>query len=119
MRMCMGIENPRPSLYAAIEALKDAYYMRKNVRRVIAERERICSKLNELAVQAYQSFTNFLLVKADIPDVAGKFKDIGILISDLSNQLPSGFIRVSIGSREENEAFITGYMRIREAYDRR
>ena len=109
---------PRPSLYAAIEALKDAYYMRKNVHRVIVERERIYSKLNELAVQAYQSFTNFLLVRADIPDVVGKFKDIGILISDLSNQLPSGFIRVSIGSRKENEAFITGYMRIREAYDR-
>ena len=48
-----------------------------------------------------------------------KFKDIGILISDLSDRLSSGFIRVSIGTREENEAFITGYMRIREAYDRR
>ena len=60
--------------------------------------------------------TNFLLLKADFPDIVDKLADIGILISDLSNQLPAGFIRVSIGYREENNAFITGYMKIREIY---
>ena len=107
---------PRPSLYAAIEALNNTDYMRKNVGRVIAERERVRSTLHEFAVQVYQSATNFLLVKTDIPDIARRFGDIGILISDLSNQLSSGFIRVSIGTPRENDAFISGYMKIRETY---
>ena len=108
---------PRPSLYAAIQALKNPDYMRRNVSRVVAERERIWNVLNDnLAFQVYKSMTNFLLLKTDIPDIVGKLADIGILISDLSNQLSSGFIRVSIGNREENDAFITGYMKIREIY---
>ncbi len=108
---------PRPSLYAAIQALKNSDYMRRNVCRVIAERERVWNVLNDnLTVQVYKSMTNFLLLKTDIPDIVGKLADIGILISDLSNQLSSGFIRVSIGNREDNDAFITGYMKICETY---
>lgn len=108
---------PQPSLYAAIEALNNPDYMRRNVHRVIEERKRVWRTLNELGVHAYQSTTNFLLVKTEIPDVVIRFREIGILISDLSNQLSSGFIRVSIGTHEENDAFITGYMKIREACD--
>ena len=109
---------PRPSLYAAIEALKNPDYTERNVGRVIAERERIWRRLDELGVQVYESAANFLLVRADIPDIVGKFADIGILISDLSNQLAPGFMRVTIGTCEENDAFIDGYMKIREAYSR-
>lgn len=108
---------PRPGLYAAIQALKNPDYMMRNVSRVIAEKERVWNALNDnLAVQVYKSMTNFLLLKTDIPDMVGKLADIGILISDLSNQLSSGFIRVSIGNREDNDAFIAGYMKIREIY---
>ena len=108
---------PRPSLCAAIQALKDPDYMRKNVCQIIAERERVWSALNDnLAVQVYKSMGNFLLLSTDIPDMVGKLADIGILISDLSNQLPLGFIRVSIGNREDNDAFITGYTKIRDVY---
>jgi len=42
--------------------------------------------------------------------------DMGIQILDLSNQLSPGFIRVSIGTSEENDAFIKGYAKIRETY---
>jgi histidinol-phosphate aminotransferase len=108
---------PRPSLCAAIQAMKNPDDMRGNVRRVISERERIWKVLNDnLAVNVYKSRTNFLLLKTDIPDMVGKLANIGILISDLSNQLPLGFIRVSIGNREDNDAFITGYTKIRDVY---
>jgi histidinol-phosphate aminotransferase len=108
---------PRPGLYAAIQALKNPDYMMSNVSRVIAERERVWNALHDnVAVQVYKSMTNFLLLKTDIPDMVGKLADIGILISDLSNQLSSGFIRVSIGNREDNDAFIAGYMKIHEKY---
>jgi histidinol-phosphate aminotransferase len=85
--------------------------MRRNVGRVIAERERVWNTLNESAIQVYQSTTNFLLAKTDIPDLVRKLDDVGIQILDLSNQLSPGFIRVSIGTPEENDAFIKGYMK--------
>jgi histidinol-phosphate/aromatic aminotransferase/cobyric acid decarboxylase-like protein len=46
-----------------------------------------------------------------------KLRDTGILIHDLSNQLPSGFIRISTGTHEENDAFIPEYKKICKAYD--
>jgi histidinol-phosphate aminotransferase len=106
---------PQSSLYAAMEALENPGYMRRNVQRVIEERERVWRTLNELGAHVHQSTTNFLLVRTEIPDAVSEFREIGILVSDLSSQLPSGFIRVSIGTREENDAFISGYMRIRES----
>jgi histidinol-phosphate aminotransferase len=108
---------PRSSLYAAIEALNNSGYMGRNVRRVVEERERVWRALNGSGVRVCPSSTNFLLVKTEIPDIVRRFRDIGVLITDLSNQLPPGFVRVSIGTREENDAFITGYMKIREARD--
>ena len=52
--------------------------MRRNVGRVIAEKERVCNTLKELAIQVYPSSTNFLLAKTDIPDMVRKLDDIGI-----------------------------------------
>jgi histidinol-phosphate/aromatic aminotransferase/cobyric acid decarboxylase-like protein len=63
-------------------------------------------------MHVYPSTTNFLLAKADIPDLSRKLDDIGIQILDLSNQLAPGFIRVSIGTRDENNAFIQGYLMV-------
>ena len=102
---------PRAGLFAAIAALQNPAYMRRNVGRVIAERERVWNTLNESAIQVFQSTTNFLLAKTDIPDLVRKLDDVGIQILDLSNQLSPGFIRVSIGTPEENDAFIKGYMK--------
>jgi len=107
---------PQPSLYAAIEALNHPHYVRTNVQRVVEERERVWRTLNELAARVWQSSTNFLLVKTEIPEIAERLSDIGVLVQDLSNQLPSGFVRVSIGTGEENDAFIAGYVKIRETY---
>jgi histidinol-phosphate aminotransferase len=105
---------PRASLFAAIAALQNPAYMKRNVCRVIAEKERVWKTLNELAIQAYQSATNFLLIKTEILDLVRKFNDMGIQILDLSDQLAPGFIRVSIGTRYENDAFVKGCTKISE-----
>jgi histidinol-phosphate aminotransferase len=102
----------QPSLSAAIEALEHSEYMKDNVRRTIAERERLRQSLSESGSCVYPSSTNFLLIKSDIPDVVKRLQEHDILVSDLSNQLPLGFARVSIGTREENDTF---FVRYREA----
>ena len=106
---------PQPSLYAAMEALRQPDYMRENVHRVIEERERLWQMLDELGVRVHPSRTNFLLARAETPDLVIWLRDAGVLVSDVSNQLPSGFFRVSIGTPEENDAFVGALaQRIRE-----
>jgi histidinol-phosphate aminotransferase len=105
---------PQPSLYAALEALRNPVYMRKNVRQIIEERERLRETLDELGARIYPSSTNFLLVRTRVPDMAKRLEDVGVLVSDVSNQLPPGFIRVSVGAREDNNAFLAAFMEIRE-----
>jgi histidinol-phosphate aminotransferase len=97
---------PRPSLCAAIEALKRPEEMRENVRRVVGERERLQRALDELGVHVYPSSTNFLLVRTYLPDLVAHLGDKGVLVADVSNQLPAGFFRVSVGTPGENDAFV-------------
>ena len=105
---------PQSSLHTAIEALSSTEYMEKNVRLITEERERLYKKIKDLGTSVYSSSANFLLIKTEIPEIAVKLKSMGILVSDLSSQLAPGSIRVSVGVREENNAFINGYSKILE-----
>jgi len=107
---------PQSSLCAAIAALNHPDYMRRSVQEIIAERERVRRALEERGEQVYASAANFLLLKTAVPDMARELGAVGVLVSDLSHQLPAGFLRVSIGTRKENDAFIAGYMKIRRAF---
>jgi histidinol-phosphate aminotransferase len=103
---------PQCSLYAATEALNDLSYVRRNVRRVIEERKRVLRKLDKLGAHVYSSDTNFVLTNMGLSDAARQFRDLGVLVSDLSTQLPPGFIRVSVGTHEENNVFLDSCMKI-------
>ena len=91
--------------------------MRKNVRRIVEERERLWQVLDELGIQACPSSTNFLLVRAEVPDAVTRLRDVGVLVADVSNQLPPGFFRVSIGTPEENDAYLARYLELRRTHD--
>jgi histidinol-phosphate/aromatic aminotransferase/cobyric acid decarboxylase-like protein len=103
--------------YAAVEALKNPDYARKNIDRILQEKGRVRKSLDQLGVAVYDSSTNFLLVKAEVPDIARRLEEANVLVSDLSNQLPPGFIRISIGSKKENDTFIDRYNEISKAYE--
>ncbi|MCD6284865.1 MAG: hypothetical protein J7M39_03005, partial [Anaerolineae bacterium] len=60
----------------------------------------------------YPSNANFLLVKAQVPDMAQRLRELDVWVSDMSNQLPLGYIRVSVSTREENKIFVTRYNQI-------
>jgi len=109
---------PQSSLHAAVEALNCTEYVRKNVRLISEEREILQKKIEDLGTSVSSSSTNFLLIKTEIPDVSARLRNIGVLVSDVSSQLAPGSIRISVGTREENDAFINGYSKIlEEAYE--
>ena len=96
----------RPSIYAAIEALKNIDYMQKNITIIIKERERIRKTLEKLGVKTYPSKTNFFLIKTGIYDLVDKLREKGVRVLDLSSIWLKGFIRVSVGTPEENDFFL-------------
>jgi len=103
---------PQTSLYAATEALQNSDYMRRNVSRIVRERERLWQALRTSGACVYPSNANFLLVKAQVPDMAQRLRELDVWVSDMSNQLPLGYIRVSVSTREENKIFVTRYNQI-------
>ena len=100
---------PQSSLHAAIEALENPGYVRETVRQLVEERERLREALEHEGARVTPSCTNFLLVRTGVPDIARRLRDAGVLVSDLSSQLPDGFIRVSVGTRQENDAFLVAF----------
>jgi len=74
-------------------------YVRKVVRYIVMERERVHRALKE---HAYPSEANFLLVRLDAHDF---LMERGIAVRKLSGRL-DGHIRVTIGRKEENDALI-------------
>jgi histidinol-phosphate aminotransferase len=102
----------KPSVYAAIEALKDTEYMKRNVRRIAKERERVRERIEEIGLDVYPSCTNFLLIRTDVPDTARRLKELGVTVFDPSKQLPCEFIRVSVGLEEDDDAFLSALKKI-------
>ena len=62
--------------------------------------------MHELGVHVYPSNTNFSLVRTGVPDLVARLGDKGVLVADVSSQLPAGFFRVSVGTPGENDAFV-------------
>ena len=98
---------PYPSIIAGIQALNNRNYMAEFIKEVNQEKQRVMNSLSELGITVYPSYTNFLLIKTNIQGLPLKLEEKGIFVSNLSHySLSSEFIRVSIGSKIENNIFI-------------
>lgn len=102
----------KSSVYAAIEALKDTNYMEGNVELITKERKGMIKEASELGVEVYPSSTNFLLMRTNVPHAARKLKELGVIVFDPSAQLSSEFIRVTIGTQDENNVFLSSLKKI-------
>lgn len=105
---------PQPSLEAAIEALLHQNYMWKNVQQIVYERERLSGELEMQGETVFPSSTNFLLLRPLVPSPVEELRQRGVLVMDVSNQLGPGFIRVNLGTPDENDAFLRTYRTIRK-----
>jgi histidinol-phosphate aminotransferase len=93
-------------------------YVSARVAETLLERARVAAALAELGLHVFPSHTNFLLFR--VPDAAGFYgglKARGVLIrrQDGLHGL-SGCLRVSVGTRAENDAFIAAARAVAETY---
>ncbi|MCQ8903743.1 MAG: histidinol-phosphate transaminase [Methanothrix sp.] len=99
-----------PAIAGGVAALRDLNHMRSVVERIVAERERMAGSL-----RASQSHANFLYVET-MRDSSALLEDLlkeGISVKDCSG-IPGSdnhHIRVTIGTPEQNDAFLEAYRR--------
>lgn len=81
---------------------------------VVAERERVAAALGALDhVEVFESAANFLLVRTEVPDLFERLLEHDVLVRDFSaGPRLAGCVRVTIGTAEENDAFLEALRRV-------
>ena len=112
------IEKVRPpynlnsiSALLATKALKQKDKMLSYVENLKVEREKIYEKLIDMGVKAYKSGANFVFFSGPIDNLAEKLIDNDVLIRKFGGKLDN-YYRVTVGSKEENEAFLNAMKNI-------
>ena len=112
------IEKVRPpynlnsiSALLATKALKQKDKMLSYVENLKVEREKIYEKLLDMGVKAYKSGANFVFFSSPIDNLAEKLIDNDVLIRKFGGKLDN-YYRVTVGSKEENEAFLNAMKKI-------
>jgi histidinol-phosphate aminotransferase len=101
-----------PTIFAAIEALKNPEYMTANVNKILGEKIRLEKELTKTGIKVFPGSTNFILIKSKLPDFGKRLMDAKMIIKDLSDEWLEGFYRISIGLPEENNALLSKIRKI-------
>ena len=105
------------TMAAGIGALSDEAYTRANCEKIRATRAYCAEKLRKMGFCLTDSRANFLFVRH--PRVSGealycKLRERGILVRHFSQPRIEDYCRVTVGSREEMDAFLIGVAKILE-----
>ena len=108
----------RMTMAAGIGALEDSDYFRENCRTIMENRAWTAQQLKNLGFILTDSKTNFLFARH--PAVSGKelyakLRERGILVRHFDTPRLTDFIRVTVGSQEQMEAFIAAVEEILKA----
>jgi histidinol-phosphate aminotransferase len=96
---------------AGIAALEEEAALARSVKRLVEERDRLRARLADLpGVRAWPSDANFFLLECLAADAKAVFAGLlrrGVLVRDVTSYpMLSRCLRVSVGSEEENDAFL-------------
>jgi len=108
------------SQLAAQSAIHFSPLFENRIREIIGERERLFQRLKDLpGITAYPSQANFIFFSAGRParEVYTRLQERGVLVRYLEIPGRGGFLRVSVGTAGENDAFIDGLRRILQEGD--
>jgi histidinol-phosphate aminotransferase len=99
----------RLSLVAARAALEDLPWMRANVEKIREARAVLARELGELSFRIPPSEANFLFAthpKLDGADLYRALRERGILVRHFSTPALSNALRITVGTREQNDALV-------------
>jgi histidinol-phosphate aminotransferase len=93
---------------AALKSLANSELLKKRVRRIITERERLAKNLKKMSIieKIFPSDSNFLLVKTKNADlIYTELIDKKIIVRN-RNKIVPGCIRITVGTPDENNKLI-------------
>lgn len=99
------------SIAAATAALLDQDHARMTWTHVKQERERLSSELTEIGFEVLPSQANFLFAKVPDGDGTGMYKALkalGILVRHFDRPGLKEYLRITIGTSQENNALLSG-----------
>ena len=98
----------RPTMSAAIAALDDTEFVAKTVNLVKSERERLYPILDKIGIRYWKSQANFILVKPSISEFEFEEKMLleGVMVRPVGSFGAPGCVRVTVGTKAANNAFI-------------
>lgn len=99
---------------AALVALERREELLAHIGVIAAERERLAREMRAVTgVEVFASSANFLLFRTCVEGLFQGLLDQGVLVRDLSDQPRlAGCLRVTVGTREENDAFLDALRRV-------
>lgn len=103
---------------AAEEILGNMDTVKERIEIIKGERERLNALLSELeGLQCFESWSNFILVRSQYAaEIHRKLQEAGIYIKGYSGPMLKDCVRITVGSRSENDKF---YEAVKEAlYER-
>ncbi len=107
----------RMTMAAGIGALEDEEYTKENCRIICENREYTMAKLDEMGFVMTPSTTNFIFAKH--PSVSGidiytKLREKGILVRHFTGDRICEYNRITVGTREQMDKFLTAVSEILE-----
>lgn len=97
-----------PALAAGVAAMEDQAYVAEMRRRNAAELKRVCDAIAKLGYAVVPSVTNFVLIRfgADTQAVNTHLASRGLIVRDVVAYGLPDYLRISIGTEEENGILI-------------
>lgn len=93
------------AIAAAYASFKDQNYFEKTCQSVMDEREKLCNGMKQIGFSILPSKANFIFASHEEHDgaqLAAKLKQHGILVRHFNKPRINNFLRISIGSQEDN-----------------
>jgi len=103
------------SLLVAVKLLENPGWIAEQVRKIIGERNRLSAAMEKVSgITVYPSATNFILMKTrDSGAVFNGLKALGVLVRPTEpHPLLQNCLRVTVGTPDENEAFIAALRKV-------
>ena len=102
------------SLEAAMAALKDDAFIEKTVQLVHQEKEYLYEQLQRLGIQHWKTQANFILIQPAMNPVVleAALLQEGVMVRPVAGFGAPNCVRVTIGNREANEAFLQGLKKV-------
>ena len=105
----------RMTMAAGIGALEDDAYFRNNCQAITENRAWTAGRLTELGFTLTNSVTNFLFARHDAISgkaLYSKLREQGILVRHFDTPRLKDYVRITVGSRSQMEAFVAAVIAI-------